>query len=112
MRKLLDSLKADGVRAPKMIQINNVAYLEMETPLQEKVAWVFFKYIKLKSCYSANKLEEAAEQVGKLHASLKKHYSTTEFAIRANANQIDGRPGPALTEQKWKQYITNINNKV
>lgn len=110
IKKLLDNLRNDKVHAPKMIQLNNVSYLELNST-EEKVAWVFFKYIKLKGLYSSNELEKAAEEVGKLHGSLKKHYSSTRFAIQANAHQLDARPGPALTEEKWEQYLSQIKAK-
>ena len=51
------------INVPNRLCINNISYIEMDSA-QEKIAWIFFKHIKLKSCYSITDLEKAAEQVG------------------------------------------------
>lgn len=91
-------LKKDGVRTPELYssEFSKLIYLETSKTIQ-KVCWVFFKYIEAVQQFSGESkmLEEAAEQVGKMHACLKKYPMKTE-------EHVISRPTLLLSE--WESY--------
>lgn len=111
---MIKLLRAEGVHTPEFETIfseSSVPYFEIGKETLEKTCWVFFKYIEAKNCFSGtkNELQDAAEQIGKMHFCFKKHYHET-LAIPANATQVDSRSGPSMTKDEWNEYLDLIES--
>lgn len=91
-------LRENGVRTPELYtsEFSKLLYLETSKTSQ-KVCWVFFKYIEAIQLFSGESkmLDDAAEQVGRMHACLKKYPTKTEEHILG---------GPTLTLLEWESY--------
>lgn len=112
--KMLNILRKEDVRVLEFDPLTEgkVPYFEMVS-LEEKICWVFFKYIDAERYYSGkqNELADAAEQIGKMHVCLKKHYSQ-EMAIPCDAAPADNHVGPFLRRHDWEKYLKTIRTRI
>lgn len=103
--ELFKTLNKEGIRTPEFYssKFSKLIYLETSQKNQ-KVCWVFFKYIEAVELFSGKSgmLEQAAEQVGKLHVSLRK------YSVDAN---LQIQKGPFLPKCEWDFYKKMIQAK-
>lgn len=103
LHKYFETLKNNGVHAPEFYPIKGhpIPYFELEEG-DKKVGWVFFKHIDAKHYFSGTpeELEKAAEQIGKMHAQLKKGTLPATSKSR-----------PFLPLSEWTAYLQKIKEK-
>lgn len=96
---LLQNLKEDGVRVPTLETpiLGMGSYFEVMTT-EEKTCWVFFKYIEAETYFSGKQddLEGASEQIGRMHASLKRRYAGV--SLYEKPHQSPAKPFLTLAE--------------
>jgi len=112
---VLAVLRGEGVRVPEFYSLSSdetVPYYEMED-IDQKVSWVFFKYIEAKRYFSGRKddLVAAGEQIGKMHACLKKHYDKRSV-IPENTSSIENNHGPSLKSKELENYFKIIAKRI
>lgn len=113
--KLLNLLRKEGINVPEFYSLSTddkVPYFEVEH-LDGRVCWVFFKCLEADRYYSGrrNELIEAAEQIGKMHACLKKYYNTEE-AVPTEADQRESHLGPFLKREEWNNILRIIEKRI
>lgn len=114
--KMLCSLRQDGVNVPEFYSspnLSGIPYFELNGATGN-TSWSLFKYIDADTYFSGSstELRDAAEQLGKMHASLKKNYGIKVMAIPQNADQVDSAPGPSFPKVKWDAYLKIIEAKL
>lgn len=112
---VLTMLRENGVRVPEfysLISDGTVPYYEMDDT-DQKVSWVFFKYIEAGRYFSGRKdeLVDAGEQIGKMHACLKKHYDKRSV-IPENTNRSENNHVPSLKSTELESYFKIIEKKL
>lgn len=115
LNRLFTLLKNDGVRVPEFypdISIENIPYFERESS-DKKVCWVFYKYINAESYFSGKKEElfDAADQIGKMHACLKKNYPG-EMMNPLNSTELESYDKPLFSATEWQDYFKIIEKRI
>lgn len=108
--KIFESFKKENVRAPEFYssETQKPIYLETsdknQSKTDQKACWVFFKYIEAVQLFSGDSkmLEEAAEQIGKMHVCLKK--------FPADIGEMS-EVGSSLTTSEWESYKKILQSK-
>lgn len=112
--KMLGCLKEAGVRVPEL-------YLDLKTtkviPYFEaglsdaRVGWIYFKFIAAETYFSGSLevISVAAEQIGKMHACLRKSYGK-ERVITQVVNPADDVTGVYLTQLQWDKYLEKMKS--
>lgn len=111
----LTLLREQGVRVPELCSSfsnDELAYYELGE-CDKKVCWVFFKYIGAKSCFSGRREEliDAGEQIGKMHACLKKQFDK-KSALHETGIRIESANVPSLTSIELNHYIKVIEQRM
>lgn len=103
--EIFKSLKEENVGTPEFYSSETSPFIYLETAeTTQKTCWVFFKYIEAVQLFSGESkmLEEAAEQIGKMHACLKKYPTDIKEEVKG---------GPFLPLSKWKYYQNILHTK-
>ncbi|MGK5595495.1 MAG: phosphotransferase [Parachlamydiaceae bacterium] len=111
LNRVLSVLRTHNVHVPELYFLPNgdFPYLEMGT--EEKVDWVFFKYLQCQSYFSGSpsELKEAAYQIGKMHAVLKAEFG--KEALYQDGRTQAMATEPFLTTRHWGNYLAKIREK-